>query len=347
MSVVEKSLQAKQTVEPLQAKNAVPPAGLDAPQHVFDGVQPQAVVLQRTMGAGLEGNDLDEAALCRYNELHVVTGNSFINQWRPQYLSETFCFDFPRGTGGPEFDVNARLRVQEAPFVSLSDYTQGLPRRVERQLRASWIVVPAVRNLYFRRSLLEAASISYRTDEKALADPDAHGKELCAAAVELYEHLQSGSYKTHDGKMRPISGDLTKLSYVPTLSAKARQLLASMRCVSSQQGGVQEVRTKIGNALFGARVSYGEPVFVTISPSSRHSGLVMRLSRVRANDPLLQHEEMLLGEAQKLGSGFCTLHVHSNHKPRQHHRSSATQCGPLRCLRACTAWHLISPVRLS
>ena len=87
-------------VQNLQSKNVVPPAGLDAPQHVFDGVQPQAVVLQRTMGAGLEGNDLDEAALCRYNELHVVTGNSFINQWRPQYLSETFCFDFPRGTGG-------------------------------------------------------------------------------------------------------------------------------------------------------------------------------------------------------------------------------------------------------
>ena len=52
---------------------------------------------------------------------------------------------------------------------------------------------------------------------------------------------------------------------------------------------------------------YGEPVFVTISPSSRHSGLVMRLPSVRANGPLLQHEEMLLADAQKLGSGWYPI----------------------------------------
>lgn len=245
MKCVEKSLHVTQTVEPLQAKDAVPPAGTDAPQHAFDGVQPQGVMLQRTMGAGLEGNDLDEAGLCKYNDLHVVPGNSFIHQWRSEYLSDTFCFDFPRGTGGPEFDDKGVCEFQRhLSFLC----------RVERQLRASWIVVPAVRNLHFRRKLLEAASISFRSDEKALADPDAHGKELRAAAVALYQHLQSGSYKAHEGKMRPISGDLAKLSYVPTLTRIARQLLANMRCVSSQQAGVQEVRTKIGKALFGARV---------------------------------------------------------------------------------------------
>ena len=65
---------------------------------------------------------------------------------------------------------------------------------------------------------------------------------------------------------------------------------------------MQEVRTKIGNALFVARVVYGEPNFVTISPSSRHCGLVMRLSRVRANDPLLGHEDMLIEASQRIGS---------------------------------------------
>ena len=89
---------------------------------------------------------------------------------------------------------------------------------------------------------------------------------------------------------------------VECMSQTACDLLANMRYVSSQQGGVQEVRTKIGGALFGARVVYGEPIFVTISPSSRHSGLVMRLSRVRANDPLLWHEDVQLAEAQTLGS---------------------------------------------
>ena len=66
--------------------------------------------------------------------------------------------------------------------------------------------------------------------------------------------------------------------------------------------GVQEVRTKIGNALLGARVQYGEPLFVTVSPSSRHSGLLLRLSRVRPNDPTLRLDDLELGEAQRLGS---------------------------------------------
>ena len=80
-----------------------------------------------------------------------------------------------------------------------------------------------------------------------------------------------------------------------------------MRYVSIQQGGVQEIRTKISNALFGARVVYGETMFVIISPSSRHSGLAMRLSQLRAHDPLLGHEDMPLKEAEEIGSASYSL----------------------------------------
>ena len=96
---------------------------------------------------------------------------------------------------------------------------------------------------------------------------------------------------------------MAKLRYAENLSEKARLLERNMRQVSSQLGGVQEVRTKIGNALLGARVVYGEPLFITVSPSSRHSGLVLRLSRVRVNDPTLRLEDMALEEARQLGSG--------------------------------------------
>ena len=44
----------------------------------------------------------------------------------------------------------------------------------------------------------------------------------------------------------------------------------------------------IGHALFGARVEFGDPLFVTISPSSRHSGTSIRLSRYRQSDPALR-----------------------------------------------------------
>ena len=81
------------------------------------------------------------------------------------------------------------------------------------------------------------------------------------------------------------------------------------RYVSSQLNGVQEVRTKIGDSLLGARIFHGEPLFVTISPSARHSGSVLRLSRVRPNDPCLRAEDIALGEAQRLGSvDYPSLH---------------------------------------
>ena len=45
----------------------------------------------------------------------------------------------------------------------------------------------------------------------------------------------------------------------------------------------------IGHSLFGARVEFGEPLFVTISPSSRHSALTIRCSRYRASDLAVRH----------------------------------------------------------
>ena len=69
----------------------------------------------------------------------------------------------------------------------------------------------------------------------ALEDSDAHGKELVAAAQEIYGQLQKGTYANWQNKQRSIAGDLSKVSCVSTLSAKAKILLANMRDVSSLQ----------------------------------------------------------------------------------------------------------------
>ena len=57
--------------------------------------------------------------------------------------------------------------------------------------------------------------------------------------------------------------------------------------------GCQAIRQKIGHILFGFRVVYGEVIFVTISPNRRHSSLLLRLSRVRANDTTLQRQDLV------------------------------------------------------
>ena len=73
MRIIKAGMTAKQTATPLQSKNAVPPAGASAPEDVFDGVQPQAVVLHRTLGTAVEANESMMAVLERQCELHVST----------------------------------------------------------------------------------------------------------------------------------------------------------------------------------------------------------------------------------------------------------------------------------
>ena len=48
--------------------------------------------------------------------------------------------------------------------------------------------------------------------------------------------------------------------------------------------GCQALRKKIGHILFGFRVTYGESIFVTVTPNRRNSALLLYLSRTRAND---------------------------------------------------------------
>ena len=187
-------------------------------------------------------------------------------------------------------------------MVDVFDFTTALPRRIERHIRSSWTLIPAIRNLSFRYHILHAASVAYKhkiDDADMLAE---HAQELTAAVKEVYDHMERGYYTTLTGQRRRINHDLSKVRQAVGLSNKANLLLRNLAYVTSKQCGTQEVRKSIGNALLGARWIYGEPLFVTVSPSSRHSGLVLRLSRVRPNNTTLRLEDMALGDAQRLGS---------------------------------------------
>ena len=81
------------------------------------------------------------------------------------------------------------------------------------------------------------------------------------------------------GKRRRINHDFTKLQYAENITHMQKDLIRDMVFLSKKFPGTQQVRLLIGHALFGAGIQYGMPLFWTISPSSRHSGLCMRLSR--------------------------------------------------------------------
>ena len=51
----------------------------------------------------------------------------------------------------------------------------------------------------------------------------------------------------------------------------------------------------IGYSLFGVRVEYEKPLFLAISPSSRHSALTVQCTRYRNTDPAMQHSSRSKG----------------------------------------------------
>ena len=112
--------------------------------------------------------------------------------------------------------------------------------------------------------------------------------DLITAARNLYEKLHKGFI--HKGVHRiPIAGDTTKLPYADGLSELEKKLAWAQHYLAQNLPGSQQLRQIMGHAQFGARVLYGDCIFITVSPNEQHSALVLRLSRFRRNDPFVQH----------------------------------------------------------
>ena len=71
------------------------------------------------------------------------------------------------------------------------------------------------------------------------------------------------------------------------LSQKQKSLILNYQFMSTRIPGTRQVRRSINHLVFSSRVIYGLPVFMTITPSERHSALMIRLSRYRRNDPAI------------------------------------------------------------
>ena len=88
-----------------------------------------------------------------------------------------------------------------------------------------------------------------------------------------------------------MNGDVLKLQYADNLTSTEKVLLGCYGKATKTLSGTQQIRRKIGHCIFGASVSFGEGLFVTISPNRRHSCLVLRLARARQNDTALQSNQ--------------------------------------------------------
>ena len=93
------------------------------------------------------------------------------------------------------------------------------------------------------------------------------------------------------GQKRPLNGDTTRLPYADGLTERQKHLAREMRYKQQQFPGTQAARQTMGHMHWGARISYGDCLFFTISPNEQHSALVLKLSRYRRNDPCLRYAD--------------------------------------------------------
>ena len=162
-----------------------------------------------------------------------------------------------------------------------------MAHRVEGQIASDWSFEPMMRNIFYRYEAAHAELL--KTRRLSLADEPAESRatKYIQAAAALYERLRHGTYG-EGKKKRRIAGDFTKLLYCKDLTPEKRDLIAHVKHVAKTLPGAQQIREMMGQYLFGARVVYGDILFLTVSPSEKHSGLVLRLSKCRQNDFMLE-----------------------------------------------------------
>jgi hypothetical protein len=195
------------------------------------------------------------------------------------------------GNNAPQRDfpfqnqAKSRREIAGGALVSAFDYVKGMARRVEAQYRSDWAFVPAIRNLYTRFTSLRAPLLHMNLAADPEQSQQQFAGDLLGGTEDLYlQKLWGGTYGDPQKPLR-IAGDFTKLHLAHGLSPTQKRLIKNVHFLSAGIPGTQQIRKKMGHGLFGARIGYGEGLFITISPNDRHSGLCLRLSRVRRTDP--------------------------------------------------------------
>ena len=273
----------------LHEKNATPGDGARTLEACLEDIRPHAVCVDKSAQACTDPATLREGALERYGELKVQTGGKEICQFHSKYFSQILPFVIPYMVSGPDFfpDRPWRRNFPDAPRVTPQEFAASFGRRVEAQCRRDWAALPIIRSVTFKWQAEHTMSVLGRFSGQRGSATDTSATKLIQALQNLYEHLQKG-FVGHGVHRVPIAGDTTRLPFATGLTPLEKKLAWSASFLAKQLPGTQQLRRLMGHRQFGARVVYGDCIFITISPNEQHSALVLRLSRLRRNDPYVQ-----------------------------------------------------------
>lgn len=231
----------------------------------------------------------------------------------------------------------SRARSQSgAPEVNIHAWAAAMQRRVEAQFRRDWTFGFAVWNYLFR------TAVNLQKDAYMFSVPSADGgsyqslkpEDIVAGVREITSRLR-GTYTDINGEEKPVQGDLTKLRFA-NLKPAARKTLANVEARAKNIPGTDEVRKTMRLQTHAYRVCFGTSIFLTFSPSERDTALMLRLARVREEDPALLRDGAKKFQARglpALDEEFCRLSPEAlaENLPNYEDRRALLARDPLAC----------------
>ena len=173
-----------------------------------------------------------------------------------------------------------------------------MSHRCEAQIRLDWDFLPGVRSLAFATKVNTGMTMSIARALRRSTDQEIgrSAQDIGASAARIYKLLWEGEFVNHNGTRQKVNGDISKIAQIEGLDAMDKALLQNYHFISTRISGTRQIRRNIRHLVFSSRIFYGVPVFMTFTPSERHSGLAIRLYRGRGNDPAYSD----LSEQQRL-----------------------------------------------
>ena len=257
----------------------------------MDRARPLLMVAERDSDARKEVEASRSSAFAQFSTFKLQTGSALIDQFKGSYVPRVYNLTLPWFVGGPDLKGQERLRRthgDESPAVFIDMFTAMMARRVEAQMRWDWDFLPALWSLTFATQVNLGVALGIKRALRKGEDDDSCDKGIGDSAAMIYKLLWSGEYMAPNGKRTQIKGDVSKLPLAIGLTPTQKALLMNYRFLSSRIPGTRQIRRQINHLVFSARVFYGLPVFLTVTPSERHNGLMIRLTRYRRNDPAIQ-----------------------------------------------------------
>ena len=223
-------------------------------------------------------------------KMNIATSSTLIPQFLPTYIPRVFHLALPYMVGGPDFKGQTHPRRKNdphSPDIMLARWLQMIACNCLTSIRWDWDLIPGAWSLFFASQVNTSMTLGFKRAMRRGNVDEVTDSMLQDNLKNLYHKLVEAEFMDSTGHRRSVNGDVTKMHKIIGLTKEQEALISNFNYMSSKLAGTRQMRRRIGHIVKCGMFFYGCPVFITVTPSERHSGLCIRFFRVRRKDPAL------------------------------------------------------------